>query len=384
MVSQSFTPTSPEHQDGKSQRFTMAGQYTRPIKGGRGVGMVYLSVIIVISCAIFLHFIGQYALIGRNPFQFFADSSTYMGIYSGFLPPPDGAVGISYNFLGPMLILSLTGGNLYLVMIVNVAMFMVSIVLLSRYLDLNPIKLSLIQLINPMTLSSLMSVNKEIISFPVLACLIVGYKKRSPYFIAAALVFSMLARWELTVFCVVLIGAYFVRRINRYFAILCILLSVSIAYYLAQNFLKPVFETVEISTASYTEGSGLFERLIDLQNDGLYFLVAPVKAAHLLFSMGTHISGMMHPIVVYNDQIVATYCLFNIFIFIALIFMKQYNLRNDILMISAIYLVVFSLTPVYAPRYFYPVTILWILIVAGARGGIGQAKVERERGVVHV
>jgi hypothetical protein len=340
------------------------------VRANREVVLVYLSIGVVIAGWIFLYFIGQYALIGNHPFQFFADSSTYHDIYSGFLVTAQGFIGISYNFLGPLLILTATGGNIYLIMVANVIMFSLSLIFICRALGTDPLTSFFIQFISPMTASSLLSVNKEIIVFPVLALLINGYRHRSPGLIAAAVVVSMLARWQLTAFCLILICLYFVRNANRYAILSALLLTTSISYYIAQDLLAPVLENVEFSTSSYTEGSGSFEILLNLQNDGLYFLVAPIKAAHLLFSMGTRFDLMFDPIIVYNDQVTTTYCFVNMVLFVALIMNGYGAVRHDLIMISLVYLIVFALTPIYSPRYFYAVTVLWGLALAGAKAGI--------------
>lgn len=334
--------------------------------------LIALSVPAMIAGAVFLYFIGRFALIGQHPFQFFADSNTYHDIYSGFMATPEGFIDVSYNFAGPLLILNLTRGNIYLVMMVNVVLFITSMIYICRVIDLNPVKASLIQFISPMTAFSLLSVNKEIIVFPVIALLIAAYRSRSLLLVMIALAVSVLARWQLTVFCLVLVGLYFIRNINRYALTAILLGTISIAYYLARAFLEPVLRTVEVSTATYTEGSGLFERLLEYQNDGLYFLVAPIKSAHLLFSLGFRIDGIINPITIYNDQVIASFCLINFIFFLSLLATRRFGLRNDLIMISIVYLVVFALTPVYAPRYFYAVTVLWALVLAGARGSIAR------------
>ena len=337
-----------------------------PRRDNREARIWLISIGLVVAGLIFLYFIGQYALVGRHSFEFFADSETYYDIYQGFIHIDEGLVGISFNFLGPMIILEMTGGNIYLVMIINVIIFSLSIVILARILKIDPSRAMLVQLLSPMTLSSLMSVNKEIIAFPTLALLMAAYRYRSILLFLAAIGVSILARWQLTAFCVIVGGVYFLRSMNRYVVVTGLLVSLSTVYYLMKGVLQPVLENVEASTAVYTEGSGLFERLNDLQNSGLYLLVAPIKAAHLLFSLGFKFGNMINPIVVYNDQIVTTYCLMNFLFFFSLLLTKQLKLRNDIIYISIIYLVLFALTPVYAPRYFYPVTVLWALALASA------------------
>lgn len=340
-----------------------------PDRNHQQTALFIMAFMAVIVAGIFLYTVGRDALDGRHPFQFFADSATYHDIYSGFVVSPEGMIGVSYNFLGPIWILTATGGNIYLVMIVNMAMFFFSMMYISRAFDLDPVKSSFIQFLSPLTISSLLSVNKEIIVFPVLACLLCGYRYKSFPLVAAAVLLSILARWQLSVFCLILIALYFFRNGNRYVIILSLLVFISFAYYSMQDILAPVLENVESATALLTEGSGLFERLIDLQNDGLYFLVAPIKAAHLLFSLGLRFDPIVNPINIYNDQVVGAYCFVNLLFLVALIAKKRFVLSNDLIAISLVYLVVFALTPVYAPRYFYAVTVLWALALSSAHSG---------------
>ena len=320
--------------------------------------------------AAFLYFIGADALVGRHPFQFFADSNTYHDIYSGFMATPDGFIDVSYNFLGPLLILSMVGGNIYLVLAINIIIFVVSLISISRMLDINPLKAAAVQFLCPMTALSLLSVNKEILFFPVLALLIAAYRNRSILAVLCALGVSLLARWQLTVFCVTLVGIFFLRSMNRYLLLALLTMAVSIGYTLAQGFLEPVLRFVEASTLTYTEGSGFFELLNEIQNDGFYFAVAPLKAAHLLFSLGIKVDRIFYPIDIYNDQIVGLFSLMNITFLMLLIAKRRVLPNNDIVMISIVYLIVFALTPVYAPRYFYPVAVMWAFVIAGGVGHI--------------
>ena len=108
----------------------------------------------------------------------------------------------------------------------------------------------------------------------------------------------------------------------------------------------------------------------DLQDDGWYFLVAPLKAAHLLFSLGFRIENIRNPVSIYNDQVVGLFCLVNFILFTILTIRKKLSPKNDLMMISYVYLAVFGLTPVYAPRYFFPVTVLWALSLAGSSRSI--------------
>lgn len=356
---------------------------TFSVRHNQEIVLILLSLLFIALGWVFMYLIGRFALVGAHSFQFFADSNTYHDIYSGFIGGPGDFIDVSYNFIGPMIILSMTGGNIYLIVVFNVLLFTLSMCVISRQVGINPITSSAVQLLSPLTLSSLMSVNKEILIFPVLAALLASYRHKSIGLLALAVLISLAARWQLTLFCCVVSSLYFIRGGNRYIILASLLLSVSVVYYLSMDFLAPVLERVEIYTDQYTAGSGLFERLNDIQNAGLYFLVAPLKAAHLLFSLGLRIDDIINPIIVYNDQIQGLFCLVNLLMFLSLITMRRFSVHNDLILISIVYLIVFALTPVYAPRYFHPVTVLWALALAGARGIIVPMSAMPVRSTAH-
>lgn len=339
--------------------------------------LVYCALIFALLAAFFLYQVGRYALAGFHPFQFFADSNTYHDSYSGLIAGPEGFIDVSYNYLGPLIILSVLGGNIYLVMAFNVAVFTVSIVAICRTLGIEPLRAAAFQFVSPLTISSLLSVNKEIITFPTLALLFAAYQRRSFYLAGLAVIVSMFSRWQLTVFCIVLVGLYFVRKLNRYVLLAALAFAVSTAYYFSQDLLDPVFRSNEIQTSTLTEGSGIFERLLDVQQDGFYFIALPFKAAHLMFSSGVRIGSILDPILVYNDQIVSTFCLVNILFFLVLIYRRALSMNNDLMAISVVFFIVFALTPIFAPRYFYTVFVLWGLVLAGARGSIPAGSTAR-------
>src|SRR5690606_28937993 len=67
-------------------------------------------------------------------------------------------------------------------------------------LKLNPVNVGALLLISPMTVSTLLSVNKEIFLFPFIAFALHGYMRRSVLAMLIALGLSVLSRWQLTVF----------------------------------------------------------------------------------------------------------------------------------------------------------------------------------------
>ena len=319
--------------------------------------------------ALFLYLVGQYALFDEHAFQFFADSSTYHQIYAGDSISFDGTlIGVASNYLGPMLVLELLQGNIYLVMLLNTGIFLASVLQLARLLRLDPLKLAALLLLSPLTISSLLSVNKEIFTLPFIALALTGYMRRSILATVLALGVSMLVRWQLTGFyLLMLLVSGTARFVRRGTLLMALLLSASVFYVSTESLLAPVTTYAEHSIEIYEEaGSGLFEIALDLQKQGLYFLVFPVKAAHLLFGMGLKLDNLLNPVSIYNDIFVTLHCSVTLLIFLLLLKRRLFNLRADLVFMSVMFLVVFCLSPVFAPRYLYAVYVIWVLVLIGA------------------
>lgn len=319
--------------------------------------------------SLFLATIGIDALEGRNDFAFFADSATYHEAARGGLGHIDGLgsmVGVASNFLGPLVLLRVAAENYYAVLALNCGLLLYAVLSLARTLRLNAPRLLGLLLLNPITLSSILSVNKEIISLVFIALAVRACVRGSlPTLIAAVLV-SFLVRWQLTAFVVTALILCsptnpFVRR--RGATLLLLLVCLSVLYTQLAVVFEPIRLSFEFAAEDY-EGSGAYKALIDLQDRGLYWAVFPLKAAHLLFGMGLRLDRLVQPVDMYNDvwQLLHSTSL----LIIALVLWRAGRLRldNDLIYLSLIYVAVFALTPIYTPRYFYPVYVIWALALA--------------------
>jgi len=323
-----------------------------------------LLCILTLLGAIFLFAVGIDALQGRSDFQFFADSNTYHEAASGGIPTIQGigdAIAITGNFLGPLLILWLAGENDYVVLVLNAVLMYLSIRIIAKSLGLDALRLLIVLLLNPLTISSLLSVNKEILSVLFLALLIRAYCNRSVLTFILAMAVSVLVRWQLTVFFLILIGLTGrwnpVRR-HRGVSIVLLLLALSALYVALAPILEPVQVNFESAAAEY-EGSGFYEWLIDVQNAGLYWLIFPLKAAHLLFGSGLRMDRLLNPTEIYNDVWQLLHSTATLVLFVFLWRARRARLANDLFFISVVYVAVFAITPIYAARYFYMVYVLW-------------------------
>ncbi|WP_287497386.1 hypothetical protein [Pandoraea sp. CB10b_02] len=329
----------------------------------------------------FLADIGIDALYGNNPFQFFADSNTYIATYEGRDLRFDGnLIGISNNYLGPITVLTLLGGNNYLVLIFNVAVFSLSIIWITRLLRVNALLVGLLLLISPLTVSTLLSVNKEIFVFPFLAAALHSYSRRSLVGFCLAILFAILTRWQLVMFYFIVLVALQIRSAqHRWILIVCLLVAASIAYVAASSFLAPVTEAARYSIDTYTGGgSGLFEAMLSLQDRGLYILAFPIKALHLMFGLGLKLNSILEPVEVYNDLFVGGYCLVMLFVAVCLALRREFTMRSDLFYMSVVFLVIFCATPIFAPRYLYLVYVLWVLMLVGAERALPRLRRRRQ------
>lgn len=337
----------------------------------RHAAAAILLVVLVILGAVFLNVIGIDALEGRSEFQFFADSSTYHEAARGELDQVDGVegvIGISGNFLGPLLVLALAGDNYYVVLMLNALIMFLAVRSISDSLNLDSLKLLAVLLANPLTISSLLSVNKEIIAVAFVALMVNGLVTRSVLALIAALAVSFLVRWQLTAYLVVILAIasrWNPLRERRLGSFLLLLITISVAYVQLAEIFEAVRLNFEMAAEEY-EGSGTFQWLVKVQEQGWYWLVFPIKAAHLLFATGLRFDRLVDPTVIYNDTWVLLHSTATLALFLILWRSRRLTIANDVVYVSLVYLAVFALTPIYASRYFYPVYVFWSMaLVAG-------------------
>jgi len=327
-------------------------------------------IAIIFFSFIFLYSVGIDALELRNDFQFYADSSTYHIMYEQLTSSPslNDFLGITKNYLGPFLILALCFDNYYAIAFVNVTIFFFVIKSLRFNAETNSYSLFFLLIINPLTISSLLSVNKEIISLLCVSVFVAFLNTGKTRYFAVALAISALARWQLTLFVLL---AWLMTRTwegspsQRWAKLVILLISLSTGYVVFDQLFDSVNQNFLYSvTTQQDPGSGLYEWLVKLQLEGFYFLVFPIKAAHLLFGLGLRLDRVVNPTQIYNDTFHLLHSTSTLIIFIILLLKGRFSIRSVYIYVSLIYIILFTLSPIYSPRYFYPVYVLWAIVLA--------------------
>lgn len=300
--------------------------------------------------------------------QFFADSTTYEKA-AGELKRLTSLELLIYNpnYFGPISILNLVSGSRWGVLFLNLAIFALSLNLIFRVVSLNKKIFVILLIINPMTFSSLLSINKEVYSILAIALLIYGIRVRSFLALLACFLVSFLVRWQLSLFVVVYLGLISPLnplRDRRFFTLLFFAIGVSALYSIFRPILFSNVSEVALVGAEEWAGTGLWGRLLDVQNSGGYFLIFPVKILQAMFGILVYIKNIIDPPEFYNYVVVMLHSLVMLFVLTYAVFNKRLRLRANIAYMAVVYLLVYGLTPIYAPRYFYPVFMLLCILVS--------------------
>lgn len=319
--------------------------------------------------SLFLDMAGISALTGKLSFQFYADSGTYHQAAAGKIGHIQSfrdMVSMSSNYLGPVLILDMLDQSYYAVLWFNVLVFWFSLELIARATQCNRFILYAIFFLNPITLSSLLAINKELLSVLTIALLIYGLGRHSIWSLFTAVCMGLFVRWQFCVFILLAIFCWFGgTTLSRRRKIIIFLLFASSFMLWQFGFLISEVENGFWIAARHYDGSGFYAGLVRLQSEGLYWLIFIPKAAHLLFGLGLRFDRLIDPIDIYNDVWQLLHSLAMLIVFMFLLVRGKFTLKSNMVYLSVIYLIIFTMTPIYVPRYFYAVYIYWAIELAG-------------------
>lgn len=321
----------------------------------------------VIASALFFEY-GLPSLKGEIPEQLYSDSVTYE--QAANIPElGNDLVSIGGNYLGPLIVLQFFDSNRISIHFFNISIILLSVLIGFRHLNVNRGIFLIGILSSPMLLFSTFGVNKEIFLLPLAICLLVYLKERTLIWLVLSLIAAIFVRWQMAIF--VLLITLVTSNINpfqkkRLLTLIILVGTLSIAYPLFLSGPLGVIENISIEGAQDELGSkasGIYSKMQGIQRSYGYFLVVIPKTLQLLVGFLSRFSIASIHLDFWNNFVIMFQCLHNLLLIGCTIFCKKFDLSNDNLFLICVFAVMFSITPVMAPRYLYPIAIwlaLWL------------------------
>ncbi|MDU9020999.1 hypothetical protein [Pseudomonas corrugata] len=337
----------------------------------------FLLFFFAVLAVVFYAFLGRYMLSGDIDFKFFADSLTYEKLYhEADFKTFSEMISWDSNYFGPLVVLDLLNGDRVLVLLFNIALVFISLWLVRVGDQYNWTFFVFLLFLSPITFSSLLSVNKEVISLLTISSLVAWLFRRHAGCLILALVSAFFVRWQLALFIVVVFLTFSSvnpMRHQRALLLALLLLGISVVYFFIGDHFVGVNSNADRG-AAIDEGSGTYVFLNDAQRNGFYFLIFIPKALHAMYGLVFRIGNVFDFNDVYNNVVVTLHCLVAFVFFLIIFFRRRLRLNDDLIFIAVIYCSIFALTPIYAPRYFYPVFFLSCMVLARRSGTAGIVK----------
>jgi hypothetical protein len=341
---------------------------------------LWLAVFLALDLVLFAVLVRP-SLEGTNGLRMTADSGTYLALMTALVADPWQLVSIGANYLGPFLILRLTGADLLAIALVNCGLFLVSYRYLVRAFDLDRRKFVALLCLNPMLGISLLSVNKEILGFASAAFVACYLATGRRWQLAVALLFSILTRWQMTL--VILLVLLVRSRLNpfvRHRAITLVLMvgAISVLYpTVLRVVLAPGLES-QFTASQLTSTAGLTLLLASIQDHFGYFIVLIPKVGlnyfGNLFRLFDFVvrPGTIDYSDVYNNVIVLGHQLCMVLVCWLALRKRRLRLSSDTVYFIAVYSIVFGISVLISYRYFFPLYLLLCLDLCRRDAGSSQ------------
>ena len=304
-------------------------------------------------------------------YKFDADATVYVDIFDRF-DDYRTLISLTHNSIGPTLVLLLTENNNLNVFFLNISLLtLIFLLIFNTYKEkINKLKFTLLFLINPLLLGSLLAVNKEIIGLLSVSLLACYLKNNNKFYFILSLILSFITRWQAFVVFLVfyLINSRFNPLRNKRFKFIilfCIILSVILPS--LNSFLS---EDIYSIGQQQDKLFGILGIFYSLQNNYLYILaVIPKILSNLfgnIFRIFTIITSPQNIDFtdIYNNVFILGHQLIMFFMTIYFLIKKKLVLRSDILYFSIIYLIIFSTSPSIQYRYMFPLYALFCITIS--------------------
>jgi hypothetical protein len=329
-----------------------------------------LSIAYALVCAlIFFQWVNP-SLQGQTSQRIAADSSTYLYMADVLRegrndPFVLGALASFPNTLWMPVFVALLLKNTVVIALVNVFVFLVSIRLFKLSSEFNVGLFVALLLINPTTMVSLLSVNKEIIDLFVVALFCYSLTSKRKWALCAALIIALLNRYEV---CFTMILFLFIRsRLNplrrrRLLTLFGLVVLIS--------FCLPLLAGRSLATRFEEASSGGMIAFLDsLEMHYLYFIAVIPKILEGMFGELLNVSRWTQ---YSTDDLANSYILVfnNVAALVTLLILgwkRNLKLSSDWVYFALLGCIIMSLSLVVQPRYFYYCYVLFCFQAAHPR-----------------
>ncbi len=325
------------------------------------------SAIIIAICLLlfaFLNIWGIDAVEGRNAFEFFADSETYIMFARGRLSLSE-MMQFNPNLFGPVFIVRALFTSYNLIFVLQAIIFFHSFHLITKYYNVNSYLLLFLWCISPIMLFSIVTINKEIYSVYSLCFLLAYLRNKNSSYLFIAIFLGSLVRWQLILFLIIV---YILLRTKPFskqktLSVIVFLVVISTVVPLASGVFKDYYAISHFGQ-SKENGTGLFYLLNMIQSNFLGYLIAFIpKMFFELFGAMSKINRFGDSNGFYNYTIVTIQAFLYLYIILCCIY-KRIKLNNELVILGLIYCIIFNLSPVFSPRYFFPLYIILSIAVS--------------------
>lgn len=334
-------------------------------------GISYLLVIVYSAISVYAFQVyGIPSLSGEISQQLYSDSVTYENAYLFGLETD--LITVGGNYFGPILVLELFGGNRSLINLFNLFVLIFSLFAAFKLLSINRGVLLLLLFSSPLLFFSTFGVNKEIFIFPFCVFMLVYLERRAAIWLVTALMFGILVRWQIIFFCFLMlfiVSKYNPFREKRSYTLIALLGFISFAYPLL---ISELFEAIEqISTEGAideggTGASGIYFVMQEVQRSFGYFLVVVPKTFHLFIGLIFRFDFESIQADFWNNFVIMFQSFHNFILLFLALYCKKLKISEGGFYLICIFAIMFALTPIFAPRYLFPIS-LWLAISLSLR-----------------
>lgn len=279
------------------------------------------------------------------------------------------AVSLSFNYFGPVLLLLVTNYNHKLIFLINTILFLLALRAFTRHYQFKRFWLVLLLVINPVTLLSLTTVNKEIFGMVSMIYLLVFLRSRAPWHFVLALMLAVMTRWQQVLLVLMLLPYLNLIQTNRNllrWGALVPLFAISLVYPFVGKYLSftgdASFENVR---TQFEQAGGLIPLLNRLQDNFLYWIAFAPKALLNYIGNFTRIVQIFNPndtTDLYNRLLVG-HQLMMLIVITALFLLKRFKLNRLETHIILFYSMLYCLGLSINYRYFYPIYPVFLLLL---------------------